>query len=448
MFKILDGREQFYQWDLNRKLLVQDASITEVHFCNRTEECSLVVEVVDGIANVPNILLQDNFRIKVYGYDGEATKHSATFGVIARSKPADYIYTETEIKRFETLETRLAALEESGSVIEITEETFLADLTTGVYKINCQDDSYCLWLDDCYWYGLASGIIVVNYDETAEAFEWLLVGRDTNWIEGTQTGRTHWDSEWEYWTCESYGVVESDKNKVSNLINSNNITYEKYPSSKAVVDYINSFEQIKKVEIAKSARVYIQDLEPGFYIVDAPEGGAIVGGTTIHGVKGKSYLMIGGINTVAIADATGLAKFRKSYFMTYSMMGNAANVAYGTIESSKTDGVWTHKKIDGGVIENTSNRVTAINDTNTVDNTKYPTAKAVKEYVESTVKVLGVEDFDTENTYAENEVYNANVVNAVLTEVVALVEDMSTMVDAQNEAIAALEAKVQALENN
>lgn len=78
MFKINDGREHFYQWDLNRKIEVKDASIKEVHFCNRTDDCSLVVEVVDGVANVPNILLQDNFRINVYGYDGEATKHSDT----------------------------------------------------------------------------------------------------------------------------------------------------------------------------------------------------------------------------------------------------------------------------------------------------------------------------------------------------------------------------------
>ena len=123
MFKILDGREQFYQWDINRKLLVQDASITEVHFCNRTEECSLVVEVVDGVANVPNILLQDSWKIKVFGYDGEATKHSATFGVIARSKPADYVYTETEVKRWEEYGERIAALEEaSGEVPDITAE--------------------------------------------------------------------------------------------------------------------------------------------------------------------------------------------------------------------------------------------------------------------------------------------------------------------------------------
>ena len=37
MFKILDGREYFYQWDLNQKLIVEDDSINEVHFSNRTD---------------------------------------------------------------------------------------------------------------------------------------------------------------------------------------------------------------------------------------------------------------------------------------------------------------------------------------------------------------------------------------------------------------------------
>ena len=69
MFKILDGRSEFYQWDLNRKLIVDDASMKEVHFCNRTGECSLVRDVyeVNGVyvADVPNLLLQENWDIKV-----------------------------------------------------------------------------------------------------------------------------------------------------------------------------------------------------------------------------------------------------------------------------------------------------------------------------------------------------------------------------------------------
>lgn len=108
MFRILDGRSGFFQWDLNRKLIVEDPSIKEVHFCNRTSDCSLVCETYVNdvgllLVDVPNILLQDDFRIKVYAYDGEATLHEACYEVSKRSKPDDYVYTETEVKRWEDL---------------------------------------------------------------------------------------------------------------------------------------------------------------------------------------------------------------------------------------------------------------------------------------------------------------------------------------------------------
>lgn len=45
MFKIYDGRETFYQWDINQKLIVDDDSITEVHFSNRTNSYSLVCDI-------------------------------------------------------------------------------------------------------------------------------------------------------------------------------------------------------------------------------------------------------------------------------------------------------------------------------------------------------------------------------------------------------------------
>lgn len=106
MFRIADGREHFYQWDLDRQVVVNDPSIVEVHFCNRTEDVSLVVEVVDGLANVPNILLQSSFDMRVFGYDGKATRHDAVFKVKAKTKPSDYVYTETEIKNYNDLVQR------------------------------------------------------------------------------------------------------------------------------------------------------------------------------------------------------------------------------------------------------------------------------------------------------------------------------------------------------
>lgn len=118
MFKIYDGRSQFYQWDLDRKLIVEDASINEVHFCNRTDDCSLVCKVYDEnglrLVNVPNVLLQDNWRINVYGYDKNYTKHAERFDVVGRSKPEDYVYTEEEVHHWAELEERIDQIEENG----------------------------------------------------------------------------------------------------------------------------------------------------------------------------------------------------------------------------------------------------------------------------------------------------------------------------------------------
>ncbi len=124
MFKIYDGRTNFYQWDLNQKLVVFDDSITEVHFCNKTDDCALVCEVYkDGtlnLVNVPNILLQDNWTIRAYGVAADHTEHEARFKVLSRSKPADYVYTETECKTFELLEQRMDELENSFTEEGIT----------------------------------------------------------------------------------------------------------------------------------------------------------------------------------------------------------------------------------------------------------------------------------------------------------------------------------------
>lgn len=110
----MDGREAFYQWDANVKLIVEDTSISEVHFSNHAQENALVVEVVDGAAAVPNILLQENWDIFVYGFAADYTKHSKTFKVIQRDKPADYVYTETELKTYDNLEKRIEELENNG----------------------------------------------------------------------------------------------------------------------------------------------------------------------------------------------------------------------------------------------------------------------------------------------------------------------------------------------
>ena len=116
MFRICDGRSYFYQWDLDRKLIVEDSTIDEVHFCNRTDDCSLVCKPYDEdgarLVDVPNILLQNDWDIRVYAYDVNYTKHEGRFEVKTRTKPADYIYTEVELESWDKLEARMEHVEE------------------------------------------------------------------------------------------------------------------------------------------------------------------------------------------------------------------------------------------------------------------------------------------------------------------------------------------------
>lgn len=130
MFKIYDGRNQFYQWDIDRKLIVEDATIDQVHFCNRTDDCSLVCETYTenglNLVNVPNILLQTDWRINVYAYDRNYTKFSEQFDVVRRSKPESYVYTETEVLNYNTLLEMIESIE-GGDLTGYATEKYVDD---------------------------------------------------------------------------------------------------------------------------------------------------------------------------------------------------------------------------------------------------------------------------------------------------------------------------------
>lgn len=132
MFKLLDGREHLWQWDLDRQIAVSDSTVTEVHFCNKTNDCSLVVKVVDGIANIPNILLQQPFDIRVYAYCDCYTKVEATFKVKARTKPSDYVYTETETLQYSTLGNRIDELQEQVEALDVSNFYTRAETDTAI----------------------------------------------------------------------------------------------------------------------------------------------------------------------------------------------------------------------------------------------------------------------------------------------------------------------------
>ena len=117
MFQLADGRQNVYQWDINVKLLLDESneSADEVHFSARFSRVSLSVEVVrakdSSYVTIPNILLQKPNDIIAYSYitnaDGSYTKYDIIIPVIARPKPSGYIYEETEILTWKTLDDKI-----------------------------------------------------------------------------------------------------------------------------------------------------------------------------------------------------------------------------------------------------------------------------------------------------------------------------------------------------
>lgn len=127
MFTIADGRDRLYQWDSDVKLLISEeiaSGIDEAHFTAKYSRECLTVKVVradtESYVMVPNILLQKSYDIVVYAFccTDKVTKHIQEIPVEAKPKPADYVYTETEILTYWTLEQRISNLEQTGGATD------------------------------------------------------------------------------------------------------------------------------------------------------------------------------------------------------------------------------------------------------------------------------------------------------------------------------------------
>lgn len=115
MLTLNDGRSELWQWDTGRKLTV-DAECSQVHFSNKVFGRSIDVEVVDGVAIVPDILLQTDKELNAWAFVGTAengyTKISKKFKVNRRNKPADYVFTPPDQTSLEEIKERMDELEE------------------------------------------------------------------------------------------------------------------------------------------------------------------------------------------------------------------------------------------------------------------------------------------------------------------------------------------------
>lgn len=121
IFKIYDGRTNFWQWDRKQKLVVLDEDITQVHFSNRNMTHSVKRDVYvdkDGlrVCNVPDDLLKMPANLVAYAMSDGATVKSVKFAVVRRPMPSDYISDQSEElyeieRRLELLELMLKDIE-------------------------------------------------------------------------------------------------------------------------------------------------------------------------------------------------------------------------------------------------------------------------------------------------------------------------------------------------
>ncbi len=122
LLRLSNGEKYFWQWDTGRRLVVNDDECSQVHYSNEDTELALTCGIYerDGlrVADVPNILLQTakplKVHLSVHDGNGMLTTYTEVFQVIPRKKPEDYIYTETEVLSYTSLDKRLQDLEGEG----------------------------------------------------------------------------------------------------------------------------------------------------------------------------------------------------------------------------------------------------------------------------------------------------------------------------------------------
>lgn len=160
IFKIFDGRTNFWQWDTKQKLIVLDDRITEVRFSNRNMEHSKRRPVYTDkngvkICNVPDLLLQLPKNLIAYACikneDGScSTVKAVKFAVNRQPIPSDYVCEQDAV--IENILARIELL-----------EALLKDVEAGAQKLN----KFTNIVDAAKWAnesGEAGDIVVVKLD--------------------------------------------------------------------------------------------------------------------------------------------------------------------------------------------------------------------------------------------------------------------------------------------
>lgn len=130
--ELSNGQLRFWQWDTGQKARVPE-NVPTVHFKFGAGAVELPVE--NRWVDVPDELLQTGKDILLWTYREDHTLDAARIPVERRPKPADYIYTPTEVKTWKSLDARITALEKGGGVDAVTS----VNGKTGAVELTAED---------------------------------------------------------------------------------------------------------------------------------------------------------------------------------------------------------------------------------------------------------------------------------------------------------------------
>ena len=128
---------ELFQWDSNKKI---PCSFPEAHFACIGSKDALIVKVVGGNAQIPNILLQEGKDIMFWFMENGAVADSGRIRIITRAKPADYIYTETEAITFESLVAKVEDVIAKGNAATNSATTAAQKADAAANKANAASD--------------------------------------------------------------------------------------------------------------------------------------------------------------------------------------------------------------------------------------------------------------------------------------------------------------------
>lgn len=118
-YELSNGLDHVYQWDQHIVLTITEPEdVPVVHF--KWGGKGVPLPVTDQQVEIPPELMQLPRDIVFWAYEPDHTMDVAMVKLEQRQKPADYVYTPTEIRTWEQLDERIEALEKGGGVAGVS----------------------------------------------------------------------------------------------------------------------------------------------------------------------------------------------------------------------------------------------------------------------------------------------------------------------------------------